>query len=52
MQKTFGTIGMIVRVGNVYSNNYIEHESNSDRNKALSINKKLDEIKLYLKKNQ
>ena len=26
-----------VRVGNFYSNDYIEYESNGDRNKTLSI---------------
>ena len=26
-----------VRVGNFWSNNYIEYESNGDRNKALSV---------------
>ena len=36
-----------VRVGNLYSQNYIEYESNVGRNKILSA--KLDEIKSYLK---
>ena len=38
-----------VRVGNFYSNNFIEYESNSDRNKTLLIKEYLDQIKPYLK---
>lgn len=34
---------------NVYSNKYIEYQSNADRNKILSIREYLDEIKPYLK---
>ena len=37
------------RVGNVWSNNYIEYESNGDRNKTLSIEEYLNKIRLYLK---
>ena len=37
-----------VRVGNFWSNNYIEQESNSDRNKSLSIEEYL--IKTVLKR--
>ena len=36
-------------VGNFYSNNYIEYESNGDRNKTLLIKQYLDEIKPCLK---
>ena len=35
-------------MGNFYSNNYIEYESNGGRNKTLSIKEYLDEIKPYL----
>ena len=38
-----------VRAYNIYSNSYIKYESNSDRNKALSITEYLDEIKQCLK---
>ena len=38
-----------IRVGNVWSNNYIEYESNGDRNKTLSIEEYLNKIRLYLK---
>ena len=38
-----------VRIGNLYSNNYIEYELSGDINKTLLIKKYLDEIKLYLK---
>ena len=37
-----------VRVGNFYSTNYIKYESNSDRNKSLSIKEFFEEIKLCL----
>ena len=36
-------------MGNFYRNNYIEHESNGDKNKTLSIKEYLDEIKPYLR---
>ena len=38
-----------IRVGNFYSNNYIEYESNGDRDKNLSIEEYLNKIKQYLK---
>ena len=38
-----------VGVGKVYRNNYIEYESNSDKNKTLSIREYLHKIKPYLK---
>ena len=37
-----------VRVSNFWSNNYIEYESNSDRNKTLSV-EYLNKIRPYLK---
>ena len=36
-----------VRIGDFYSNNYIERESDSDRYKTLSIKEYLDKIKPY-----
>lgn len=36
-----------VRVDNFYGSNYIEHESNGDRNKKLSVKEYLNEIKPY-----
>ena len=39
----------LVIVGNFYRNNYIEYESNGDRNKTLSIEENLNKIRLYLK---
>ena len=38
-----------VRVGNFWSNNYIEYESNRDRNKTLSVQEYLIETRTYLK---
>ena len=38
-----------VRVGNFYNNNYIEYESNDDKNKTPSIIEYLDKIRSYLK---
>ena len=38
-----------VRVSNVCSNNYIEYESNSDRNKTVSVEEYLNKIRPYLK---
>ena len=32
----------LVRIGNFWSNNYVEYESNSDRNKTLSVEKYLN----------
>ena len=37
------------RVGNFYNNNYIEYESNGDRDTNLSIEGYLNKIKPYLK---
>ena len=38
-----------MRVGNFYSNNNIEYENISDRNKIPLVKEYLDEIKPYLK---
>ena len=38
-----------VRAGNFWSNNYIEHESNGDRNRMLSNEEYLIKIRPYLK---
>ena len=38
-----------VRVGNFYSNNYMEYGSNGGKSKSLLIKEYLDEIKPYLK---
>ena len=38
-----------VRVGNFRSNIYIEYESNGDRNKTLSVEEYLNNIRPYLK---
>ena len=38
-----------VRVGNLWSNNYIERESNEDRNQALLIEEDLNKIRPHLK---
>ena len=38
-----------VRVNNLWSNNYIEYESKSDRNKTLSFEEYRNKISLYLK---
>ena len=38
-----------VRVSNFWSNNYIDHESNGDRNKTISVEKYLNKIRPYLK---
>ena len=37
-----------VRVNKFWSNDYIEYESNDDRNKTLSVEKYLNEIRPYL----
>ena len=37
-----------VRIGNAFSSNYIEYKSNGNKDKALSIQDYLDEIKPYL----
>ena len=38
-----------IKVGNLWNNNYIEDESDTDKNKNLSVKECLNEIKLYLK---
>ena len=38
-----------LRVNNFWSNNYTEHESNSDGNKTLSVEDYLNKIRPYLK---
>ena len=38
-----------VRVNNVWSNNYIEYECDSDRNKTLSVEEYVNKIRPYLK---
>ena len=38
-----------VRVNNVWSNNYIEYESDSDRNKTLSVEEYINKTRPYLK---
>ena len=38
-----------IRVSNFYSNNYIKHESNGNRNKNLSNEEYLNKLKSYLK---
>ena len=38
-----------IRVSNFYSNNYIKHESNGNRNKNLSSEEYLNKHKSYLK---
>ena len=38
-----------VRVSNFWSNNYIEYESNGDKNKTLSLEEYLNKISPYLK---
>ena len=38
-----------IKVGNLWNNNYIEHEIDTDKNKNLSVKECLSEIKLYLK---
>ena len=38
-----------VRVNNFWNNNYIEYESNGDRNKTLSIEEYVNKIRPYLK---
>ena len=38
-----------VRVSNFWSKNYIEYESNGDRDKTLSVEEYLNKIRPYLK---
>ena len=42
-------MGKPVRLGNFWSRNYIEYESNGDRNKTLSIEEYLEKVWPYLK---
>ena len=37
-----------IRIGNSFSSNYIEYESNGDKGKTLSIEEYFDEIRPYL----
>ena len=39
---------MPVIVGGFHGNNYIEYESNGERNKTLSLNEYFNEIKTHL----
>ena len=39
---------IIARLSNLWSNNYIGYESNSDRNKAASVEEYLKKIRPYL----
>ena len=39
----------LTRVGNFWYNNYIEYESNSDKNRNLSLDEYLNKIKPYLR---
>ena len=39
----------LTRVGNIWYNNYIEYESNSDKNRNLSLDEYLNKIKPYLR---
>ena len=39
-----------LRVGNWWNSKYVEHQSNGDRNKILSVQQYLHEIRPYLKK--
>ena len=39
----------LVSVINFWSNNYIEYENNSNRNKTLSLEEYLNKIRPYLK---
>ena len=41
----------LVRVSNFWSNNYIEYESNSDRNKTLSVEEYLNKLRSYITTN-
>ena len=37
-----------IRIGNAFSSNYFEYENNVDKNKTLSIEEYLNEIKPFL----
>ena len=39
---------IIARLSNLWSNNYIDYESNSDRNKTASVEEFLKKIRPYL----
>ena len=39
---------IIARLSNLWSNNYIDYESNSDRNKTASVEEYLKKIRPYL----
>ena len=45
LNKKGNVIPNQLRVGNFFSNNYIEYESNGDRNKTLSSKKYINETK-------
>ena len=36
-----------VRLNNFWSNNYVEYESNNDRNRTLSVEEYLNKIRAY-----
>ena len=38
-----------IRVSNFYSNNYVQYESNGDKDKNLSFKKELNKLKPHLK---
>ena len=42
-------ISKLVRVGSFWGNSYIKYESNGDRNKILSVEEYLNEIRPYFK---
>ena len=37
-----------LRIGNAFNSNYIEHESNGDKDRKLAINEYFDKIRPYL----
>ena len=39
----------LVRASNFWSNNYIEYESNHEKNKATSVEENINKIRSYLK---
>ena len=48
MKKKEENYYKLVRVSNFWSNNYIEQESNGDKNKRLSVEEYLNKIRPYL----
>ena len=40
---------MLIIVGNIWNNNYIEYQSNDDRNKHLSLEEYRNRIKPFLR---